>query len=151
LDESDVPIIDGTSDMHPVEQRLANSLAQRRVALDQRERELEEREAMLGVVEDRIDAKQNELEGIRQEIERLVARYDAEQDEESARLQRVYSNMKPKRAAAIFDSMELDTILTVIRGMSDRKLAPILESMAPDKAVLVTQELERREELPAFQ
>lgn len=151
LDETDVPIIDGSSDMHPVELRLANSLAQRRAALDSRERELEEREAMLGVVEDRINSKQDELEGIRQEIERLVARYDAGQDEESARLQRVYSNMKPKRAAAIFDTMELDTILAVIRGMNDRKLAPILESMTPDKAVIVTQELDRREELPDIQ
>ena len=46
--------------------------------------------------------------------------------------------------------MELDTILSVIRGMNDRKLAPILEAMDPNKAVIVTQEINAREELPTF-
>ena len=93
---------------------------------------------------------QKNLEGIRDEIKQLVAKYEGLEDEESARLQRVYSNMKPKNAAEIFDTMELDTILSVIRGMNDRKLAPILEAMDPSKAVIVTQEINAREELPTF-
>ncbi|MDF1749210.1 MAG: hypothetical protein P1V34_10095 [Alphaproteobacteria bacterium] len=150
LDQSDVPIVDGTEGMHPTEARLANSLAQRRAELDARERELEQRTAMLGVVEARLADTQKNHEGIRDEIKQLVAKYEGLEDEESARLQRVYSNMKPKRAAAIFDTMELDTILSVIRGMSDRKLAPILEAMDPSKAVIVTQEIDARKELPTF-
>lgn len=151
LDKSDVPIIDGTDDgMHPTEARLANSLAQRRMELDARERELEQRSAMLGVVEARLADTQKNLEGIRDEIQQLVAKYEGLEDEESARLQRIYSNMKPKNAAEIFDTMELDTILSVIRGMNDRKLAPILEAMDPNKAVIVTQEINAREELPTF-
>lgn len=150
LDDSDVPIVDGSENMHPAELRLANSLAKRRQQLDQREKELEQREAMLGVVEGRLEKTQKDLQGIRDEIAALVAKYDKAQDEESARLQRVYSNMKPKKAAAIFNTMELDTILSVIRGMSERKLAPILESMDPEKAVIVTQEINAREELPEF-
>lgn len=150
LDDSEVPIIDGSEDMHPTELRLANSLAQRRADLDARERELAQREAMLEVVEDRLTDRQRELESIRDEIARLIQQYDAAEDEESARLQRVYANMKPKRAAAIFNDMELDTILSVIRGMSERKLAPILESMDPEKAIIVTQEIDARESLPEF-
>jgi flagellar motility protein MotE (MotC chaperone) len=150
LDDSDVPIIDGSENMHPTELRLANSLAQRRAELDARERELAQREAMLEVVEDRMTDRQRELESIRDEIARLIQQYDAAEDEESARLQRVYANMKPKRAAAIFNDMELDTILSVIRGMSERKLAPILESMDPEKAIIVTQEINARESLPEF-
>lgn len=151
LDDSDVPIIDGSETMHPTELRLANSLALRRLELDERERELEQREAMLSVVETRITENQNRLESIRDEIERLVARYEEAEDEDSARLRRVYSNMKPKKAAAIFNNMELDTILSVIRGMSERKLAPILEAMDPEKAVIVTQEIDARESLPDLQ
>ena len=133
LDKSDVPIIDGTDDgMHPTEARLANSLAQRRMELDTRERELEQRSAMLGVVEARLADTQKNLEGIRDEIQQLVAKYEGLEDEE------------------IFDTMELDTILSVIRGMNDRKLAPILEAMDPNKAVIVTQEINAREELPTF-
>lgn len=150
LDETDVPIIDGSETMRPSELRLANSLAQRRVALQRRESELEEREAMLAVVENRLAETQQNLEAIRDEIAGLIARYDVLEDEESARLQRVYAAMRPKRAAAIFNTMELETILSVVRGMSDRKLAPILEAMNPDKAVIVTQEIDAREELPEF-
>ncbi|MDW3207976.1 MAG: hypothetical protein R8L07_20770 [Alphaproteobacteria bacterium] len=148
LDDSDVPIIDGSESMHPTELRLANSLAERRLQLDDRERELAQREAMLAVVETRLSETQKRLESIRDEIQQLLARYENQEDEESARLQRVYSNMKPKRAAAIFNTMELDTILSVIRGMSERKLAPILEAMDPEKAVIVTQEIDAREALP---
>lgn len=150
LDESDVPIIDGSDSMRPTELRLANSLAKRRAELDEREDQLKEREAMLTVVESRLAETQQNLEGIRDEIAELIASYNTIEDEESARLQRVYAAMKPKRAAAIFNTMELDTILSVIRGMSERKLAPILEAMAPDKAVIVTQEIDAREELPEF-
>lgn len=150
LDESDVPILEGADGMHPEEARLAHSLVKRRQELDERESELAQRESMLKVVETRLADTQRDLENIRDEISDLVAKYENLEDEESARLQRIYANMKPKRAAAIFDSMELDTILSVIRGMSERKLAPILEAMDPGKAVIVTQEIDARETLPQF-
>ena len=148
LDDSDIPIIDGSEDMHPTEIRLANSLAQRRLQLDDRERVLEQREAVLMVAEERLADTQQHLESIRDEIAMLVQQFEALEDEESARLQRVYSNMKPRRAAAIFNTMDLDTVLNVIRGMSERKLAPILEAMDPDRAVLITQEIDARQDLP---
>jgi len=148
LDDSEVPIIDGSEDMHPTEIRLANSLAQRRLQLDDRERVLEQREAVLMVAEERLADTQQHLESIRDEIAMLVQQFEALEDEESARLQRVYSNMKPRRAAAIFNTMDLDTVLNVIRGMSERKLAPILEAMDPDRAVLITQEIDARQDLP---
>ncbi|MEQ8442026.1 MAG: hypothetical protein RIM33_08275 [Alphaproteobacteria bacterium] len=148
LDDSEVPIIDGSSDMHPTEIRLANSLARRRLELDDRERELEQREAVLMVAEERLADTQQHLESIRDEIANLVQQFETLEDEESERLQRVYSNMKPRAAAAIFNTMDLDTVLSVIRGMSERKLAPILEAMDPERAVLITQEIDARQDLP---
>ena len=125
-----------------------HDLAKRREMLDERERRIDEREALLSAAEQRLVTKQQQLEQLRQDIEELVARYDQTQEEETNILRQTYETMKPKDAAAILNDMELDILLDVVRGMSARRLAPILAAMNPEKARTVTQELALREELP---
>ncbi|MEQ8604428.1 MAG: hypothetical protein RIB45_14020 [Marivibrio sp.] len=135
-------------DLRPGELRLMHDLAKRREKLDQRERRVEEREALLAAAEQRLVTKQQQLEQLRQEIEELVARYDQNQEEETNVLRQTYETMKPKDAAAILNDLEIDILLDVVRGMSARRLAPILAAMNPEKARTVTEELALREELP---
>lgn len=138
----------GSGDLRPGELRLMHDLAKRREMLEERERRIDEREALLSAAEQRLVTKQQQLEQLRQDIEELVARYDQTQEEETNILRQTYETMKPKDAAAILNDMELDILLDVVRGMSARRLAPILAAMNPEKARTVTQELALREELP---
>ncbi|MBP5856944.1 hypothetical protein KAJ83_07985 [Marivibrio halodurans] len=144
------PEIEADGDLRPGEMRLIHDLAKRREQLEGRERELDEREALLSAAEQRLVTKQRQLEQLRQDIEDLVARYDKSQEEETSVLRQTYQNMKPKSAAAIFNDLDLSTLLDVVRGMPARTLAPILAAMSPEKARIVTQELALREELPTL-
>lgn len=151
LETTDAPASEFAGDdgeLKPGELRLIHDLAKRRERLEERARELDEREALLAAAEDKLVAKQKKLEALREEIETLVARFDDAQEKEATLLRQTYQNMKPKAAAAIFNDLDMKTILDVVRGMPARKLAPILADMTPPKARTVTQELAIQEELP---
>ncbi len=132
----------------PGELRLLYDLSSRRDDIELKERELSEREALLRAAEEQLSVRQQQLERIREEIRNLVKEYDKEQDEDQERLRSIYSAMKPKSAAAIFNELEMDTLVGVLRGMSPRKVAPIIAAMTPDRARLLTRELADSTELP---
>lgn len=138
------------ANLTPGELRLLHDLAKRRQALEQSEREIAEREALLRAAEQQLVVKQRQLEQIRGEIRDLIQLHDAEQQEEQERLRRIYSAMKPRAAAAIFNDLDMDTLLAVMRGMSPRVVAPILADMNPERARLLTRELAELRELPTL-
>jgi len=56
--------------------------------------------------------------------------------------------MKPKDAARIFEELDMEVLLEVVERMKERKTAPILAQMNPQRAKTVTLELAQRRELP---
>lgn len=122
---------------------VLRQLRQRREALDARERELAEREALLHAATQRIDQRVNELIALKADIERLLKANEAANEEKLLSLVRIYENMKPPEAARIFEELDLPTLLAVVQRMKERKLAPILAEMKPAKARDVTVELAR--------
>lgn len=136
---------DGVSD---AEWAVLQDLAQRREALDDLERELDERAALLEVAEQRIDEKIEELHLLRDELEGLLADLSGQQDEQMASLVRIYETMRPGDAATIFNGLDMAVLLDVLQQMSERRSAPILAAMEPERARQVTAELALRRELP---
>lgn len=146
-DEDDVEFGD-LANLSSGEIRLLHDLAKRRKELDSRERHISEREALLRGAEQQIIEKQRQLGQIKAEIESLLGEFDKHKTDENKKLVGIYSNMKPKSAAAIFNDMDMDTLLQVLRGMNTRKIAPIMAAMNPEKSRLVTRELSEDRELP---
>ena len=132
----------------PGELRLLYDLSSRREVIESKEREISEREALLRAAEQQLLVKQQQLERIREDIRGLVQEYDQEEDQDQQRLRNIYSAMKPKSAAAIFNDLELETLVGVLRGMSARKVAPIIAAMDPERARVLTRELAERRDLP---
>ena len=56
--------------------------------------------------------------------------------------------MKPKDAAKIFEELEMTTLLEVAERMKERKLAPVMAKMNPERAREITVELRDLRELP---
>lgn len=127
---------------------LLQQLAERREVIETREKEMELREGLLGAAETRIDDKIKELKGLQDTINSLIDTYDAQQETKMQSLVKIYENMKPKDAAKIFEALEIDTLLLVVERMKERKLAPIMAKMNPDKARDITVELVRLREIP---
>ena len=132
----------------PAEIDLLQQLAERRQVLESREQEFELRTGLLAAAESRIDKKVEELKVLRETISGMIKTFDAQQDAKLLSLVKIYENMKPKEAAKIFEELEMDTLLEVAERMKERKLAPIMAKMHPEKARDMTVELSRLRQLP---
>jgi flagellar motility protein MotE (MotC chaperone) len=124
-------------------------LAERRSVIERREREAEAKEGLLKAAEGRIDGKIAQLQDLEKNIQSLLQQYDAQKQEEINQLVRVYSVMKPKDAARIFDTLEMPILVGVVQKMKDAKVAPILAAMDSRRAVMLTEELTARKQLSA--
>lgn len=127
---------------------LLQSLSQRREVLEQRAREIDEREVLLKAAEQRIDQKIGELEQLQASIESLLVQHDDQSEAQILSLVKIYESMKPKDAARIFEELDMEVLLEVIERMKERKTAPILAQMNPQRAKTVTLELAQRRDLP---
>ena len=131
-----------------VTRQVFEDLTNRRKKLDAREKELMTREALIRAAEQELDRKYQELATLRQEIEMLLHK---QSEEEQARIQslvKIYENMKPKDAARIFDTLDLDVLVSVMSRMSERRLSPVLASMNPERARTITIMLAEEKQLP---
>jgi flagellar motility protein MotE (MotC chaperone) len=124
-------------------ERLAFELSGHRTALEERERLLTAREAVLATLEARVAEQVARLEAANAELKRGVGEAAAEERARIAQLVKVYEAMKAKNAAAIFDPMPLELLLSIVRGMRETKVAAIVAEMDPTKARALTVELAR--------
>lgn len=139
---------DSNFDVSGVKMEMFKDMAARREELDKRERSLVTREALLQAAEQEIDRKYQEMAALRNEIEGLL---EKQSEEEKARIQslvKIYEGMKPKEAARIFDTLDLDVLVNVMSLMSERRLSPVLAAMNPERARTVTIMLAEERTLP---
>lgn len=139
---------DSDFDVTGVKMEMFKDMSARRQELDKRERALVTREALLRAAEQELDRKYQEMAELRGEIESLL---EKQSEEEQARIQslvKIYEGMKPKEAARIFDTLDLDVLVSVMSRMSERKLSPVLASMNPERARTVTIVLAEEKQLP---
>ncbi|MBI1214763.1 MAG: hypothetical protein GC185_02965 [Alphaproteobacteria bacterium] len=128
---------------------VLQSLSKRREELDKREKGIAQREALLAAAEQEVDHKIAELNKLKGEIQNLLGQQQTMENDRIASLVKIYSNMKPKEAAAIFNTLDMNVLLTVISHMNERKSAPIIAAMDPQKARIVTIRLAEQHKLPA--
>lgn len=129
---------------------LFEDLSQRRKDLQAMERELSVREALLKTAEQEIQQKYQELVSLREELQDLLVEQSEEEKARTASLVKIYEGMKPKDAARIFNTLDLDVLLQVVSRMSERKSAPIIASMDPSRARTLTIMLMEQKSLPAI-
>lgn len=127
---------------------LLQALADRRRELEERGDRLAERENLLQAAERRIDEKVAGLQQLQKRIEGLLREHEQQTESQYRSLVKIYENMKPKDAARIFEELDMLVLLPVVERMKERKTAPILAKMNPEKAKAITTELAQRRELP---
>ena len=127
---------------------LADDLAKRRADLDRREKELQTKEALLKAGQQELERKFEELTSLRGEIEKLLKTQSEQENARVTSLVKIYEGMKPADAARIFNTLDLDILVSVMSRMSERKLSPVLAAMDPERAKTVTIMLAEEKKLP---
>jgi flagellar motility protein MotE (MotC chaperone) len=123
------------------EKKLLGDLRSRRDELDAREHTLTEREGVLKAAEERLSARVAQLTALQTRLEALEKERTDHDEANWTGLVKVYEAMKPREAAAIFNEMEMPTLLHVLDRMKDSKAALVLGAMQPDRARLATTQL----------
>ena len=142
-DASDTDIADSN-----LKNEVFQDLIKRRDELDKRERTLSEREALLEAAQKELDKKLSEMEGIRDELKDLLKQQTAEEAMRIQSLVKIYSGMKPKDAARIFNTLDTDILMDVIGSMTESKSGPIIALMDADRAKALTTLLAEQKKLP---
>ena len=135
-------------DVSPAEMEVLKQLSSRRESLDRRDKDLDTRETLIKVAEQRVDQKIKEMESLRQQLQSMVNQVSEAQAAQLDNLVKMYETMKPDDAARIFDTLEMPTLLGVVLRMKPKSTAPILAKMAPDKAKDLTVALTKQDQLP---
>jgi flagellar motility protein MotE (MotC chaperone) len=100
----------------------------------------------------KLSTKVSELNVLQSKLEALEAARQSHDSANWTSLVHIYETMKPRDAATIFDALDMQVLLGVLDRMAERKAAPILAAMQPERARLATQmlaELRTRAVTPA--
>ncbi len=136
------------ADASPAEMDVLKQLSDRREQLEKRSRDLDTRESLLKVTEQRVGQKIKEMETLRQQLQSMVNQANGVQQVQLDNLVKIYETMKPDEAAKIFDTMDMPVLLGVIQKMKPARTAPIMAKMPPEKAKEITVALTKQDQLP---
>ena len=120
---------------------ILQELAERREVLDLRSKEIDKRAIQLKVAEEEIDKKLKQLKDYEQKLEKLINEYSQKEQSNIDSLVKLYASMKPKDAARIFNNMDLNITVALLKGMKPSASSAILSQMESEKAQAVTAQL----------
>jgi flagellar motility protein MotE (MotC chaperone) len=112
-------------------------------SLNEREKALDKREAELRALEAELDEKLQNLKALEIRMQKLIDSAGTIQDEKMEHLVSVYSNMKPKQAAQVLETLDEPIAVRILAGMSGRKAGEILSSVRADRAAELSEALTR--------
>jgi len=112
------------------EKTLLERLAARRQHIEEKEKSLSEREALLAAAEQRLEQRIAELKAADGELKATLEAKKSEQVSIKP-LVTMYETMKPKDAARIFEKLQLADLLPIAQAMNPRKLSEILAQLDP--------------------
>ncbi len=120
---------------------ILQELAERREALDLRAQEIDKRAIQLKVTEEEINKKLRQLKDYEQKLQKLINTYSEQEQENLNAMVKMYTSMKPKDAARIFNNLDMNITVALLKGMKPSSSSAILSQMDSQKAQAVTAEL----------
>jgi flagellar motility protein MotE (MotC chaperone) len=119
--------------------------------LQKKKKELDAREVVIKVEEEKLHALKNELIGkidvLKALDEKLSAKIDAEQASDTKRLKelaKVYEATPPQKAAAMLEKLETSTAAGISINMKRERAGLIWGFLSPQKAVEITREITKK-------
>ncbi len=120
---------------------ILQELAARREALDIRSKEIDKKAVQLKVAEEEIAKKLEQLQAYEKKLRDLMREYTAKEKEKLNALVKLYTTMKPRDAARIFNTLDLELTTALLREMKPSSSSAIISLMDASKAKAITNEL----------
>jgi flagellar motility protein MotE (MotC chaperone) len=130
--------------LSPAELQVLQSLGSRRGELDKREDDLSTQLALMAAAEAKLDAKLKALNGLKSDVQGLLAQADGREATEVDRMVKVFEGMKAKDAAPRMVLLDDSVRLPIAAKMKERALSAIIAQMPPQEAKRLTESLSRR-------
>ncbi|MES1202794.1 MAG: hypothetical protein ABUS57_15260 [Pseudomonadota bacterium] len=130
------------------EVEVLQSLGARRTALEQRAADISTDSELLAASEKRVGERLAELQRVQGVVEGLLNKLNEEQEARVAGMVTVYSKMKPKDAAKVFEGLEDDILLQIAGRMKQTNLSEIMGVMSPDAARRLTKNILESKKIP---
>lgn len=121
--------------------QILQELAERREALDLRSKEIDKKALQLMVSEKEIDKRLKQMEEYEQKLKLLIQEYNTKEKEKILSLVKVYASMKPKDAARIFETLDLEVTVALLKEMKPSVSSAILAQITPVKAKAITDKI----------
>ncbi|MBR2123559.1 MAG: hypothetical protein IJ934_00020 [Acetobacter sp.] len=133
----------GTMDLETqkAETSLVKDILARQVSLSTQEKELKEQKRVLDAAKVALDEKMRNLNAMLTLLAEKQAAHQETMSAETDRLVKIYEDMPPKEAAAVFNIMDIHVLVPVVSKMIPRKVSAILGVMLPERVNLISQYL----------
>ena len=99
-------------------------------------------------MEQRVDGKIDELNGLRGQIETLVGQLSEREEEDMSVIVAWYNAMDARNAATLIPALDQTVQVQIASRMTARKFGEILGAMEPASAATLTQLMASRGDLP---
>lgn len=117
---------------------LVAAFEPRRKALETRAASLDLRQAELEDLEIKIQSRLGDMEKTRDELQAMTGRIDVIAGEDISHLVQMYSTMKPKNAAAIFDRMDPAFAAGFLREIDSARAGVIMAEMGEEQSYRIS-------------
>lgn len=117
---------------------LVAAFEPRHKALEARASTLDLRQAELEDLESTIQSRLSDLEKTRDELQAMTGRIDVIAGEDISHLVQMYSTMKPKNAAAIFDRMDPAFAAGFLREIDSARAGVIMAEMGEEQSYRIS-------------
>jgi flagellar motility protein MotE (MotC chaperone) len=149
--EADAPRSSDEVEACAMPEEMLQIITTEREYLAEQKTDMARREAEIDLAREKLQLEQTRLDELKTALEGLLAKVDAAQTDDVRRLVALYSNMKPKDAAAIMNDLDIEVSVMVLGTMSERTAAPILAGLNPVRARAISKIILERSKLPGDQ
>ena len=130
------------------EVQVLQALGTRRQELDARGEAIEPQHGLMLAAEQRLNERLAELRTLETHVNDLLGQLDEAQEQRLRSLVDVYTRMRAKDAAAVFDGLDDDVLVQVASRMREANLAEVMGRIDPARARALTQMLADRARPP---
>lgn len=112
---------------------------------------LDERKASISLAEEKLKQETVRLSDLKKDLEDLLLRVEQAKSDDLKRLVSIYSGMKPKEAATIMNTLDIEVTVMVLGQMKERDAAPIFAKLNIIRSQAISKIILERSKLPGDQ